>query len=306
MKLSSSPITTHQFEDRTFYLKRDDLLHSQFSGNKARKFMSLLQEEFHEIDTLISYGSAQANSLYSLATLAKIRGWKLEFYVANIPNWLKQNPIGNYRAALEMDAQIIETPRGVHPSDYITQARNPQANCLFVPEGGRSQMSEVGVTGLAREIGDWIMQKRPTKPVVALPSGTGTTSIYLQKYLQRYDVPVLTCACVGGPDYLTQQWDSLGESAHPTILTLEDKHHFGHLYLDDYQIWQQLEEQTYVEFDLLYDPMMWRCLRPWLKQNPDSTLIYVHQGGLIGNESMLPRYRREFEAFLADNKSDTY
>ena len=66
MQLNNSPITKHKFEDIEFFLKRDDLLHPQFSGNKARKFMHLLQSEQPKIKTLISYGSPQANSFIHL------------------------------------------------------------------------------------------------------------------------------------------------------------------------------------------------------------------------------------------------
>ncbi|MDW1811901.1 1-aminocyclopropane-1-carboxylate deaminase/D-cysteine desulfhydrase, partial [Vibrio sp. Vb2362] len=99
MKLSESPITQHNFNGHTFFLKRDDMLHSHFSGNKARKFMALMETQNSDIKTLISYGSAQSNAMYSLAALAQIKGWAFEFYVHHIPSWLKSSPIGNYRGA---------------------------------------------------------------------------------------------------------------------------------------------------------------------------------------------------------------
>ncbi len=30
-------------------------------------------------------------------------------------------------------------------------------------------------------------------------------------------------------------------------------------------------------------------------ENPDINVLYVHQGGILGNETMLPRYLRKFE-----------
>ncbi len=132
---------------------------------------------------------------------------------------------------------------------------------------------------------------------MALPSGTGTTALYLSQILMPKNIEVLTCPCVGGKQYLKQQFDELGHfTYYPTILELENKHHFGKLYLQDYEIWQQLQDETDIEFDLLYDPMMWRCLLPWLDTNPDVSLLYIHQGGLLGNETMLPRYRRKYDA----------
>jgi len=81
---------------------------------------------------------------------------------------------------------------------------------------------------------------------------------------------------------------------YPTLLNPPTKHYFGHLYQEDYQIWQNLMAQTHIEFDLLYDPLMWRLLLPWRVENPTRSLLYLHQGGLLGNESMLPRYERQF------------
>ncbi|MBC3618175.1 1-aminocyclopropane-1-carboxylate deaminase/D-cysteine desulfhydrase [Vibrio metschnikovii] len=294
MKLSHSPITQHRFQGVDFYLKRDDKLHPQFCGNKARKFLGLLELEAPAITTLISYGSVQANSLYSLAGLAAIRGWKLEYYVHRIPKWLQQRPIGNYRAALELGAQVMTTEYEAinHPHDHIVQVRQPDEHCLFIEEGGRSPLAEYGVRQLALELLEWIQQQPKQHWIIALPSGTGATSLYLQKALQPHDIQVITCPCVGDADYLRQQWQQLADTLYPTIIEPSRKHHFGHLYHEDYQIWQQLYEQTHVEFDLLYDPLMWRCLLDWLPDHQPYSLIYIHQGGLLGNESMLPRYQR--------------
>ncbi len=328
MKLANSPITQHRFHQHTFYLKRDDQLHSHFCGNKARKFMQLLEMLLPEVTTLVSYGSAQSNSMLSLAALAKIRGWKFEFYVDRIPHWLKATPRGNYRAALELGANIISVSEklkdsspdkqtadkqnvdgqtvdrqttdltaspSLTPEQYIKQVRTLSPSCFFVPEGGRFQMAEYGIKQLAREIVDWTRFEADKEFVVALPAGTGSTALYLQKHLQPHGIEVLTCACVGGNEYLKQQFLELEPDTHPTVISSDRKHHFGKLYQQDYQTWQALLEQTDIEFDLLYDPLMWQCLLPWLDNHPDKTLLYVHQGGLIGNETMLARYQRKFD-----------
>lgn len=295
MKLSNTPITQHQFDGIPFYLKRDDQIHCHFSGNKARKFMAILEQDYPDIETLISYGSAQANSLFSLSSLAKIKGWKFEFYVDHLPQWLVEKPIGNYRGALELGAKIIATnEHQLHPQTYIEQVRQPDSRCLVIPEGGRSTTSRMGIEQLGREILSWTRYEPHKQFVVALPAGTGTTALYLHKFLKPHAIEVLTCPCVGGKEYLVTQFQQLGEQDFPEILELDYKHHFGKLYQQDYRIWQQLLAETDVEFDLLYDPMMWQCLQSWYKHNQDKTIIYVHQGGILGNESMLPRYERKY------------
>lgn len=298
MKLSQSPITQHSFNNHKFFLKRDDLLHSHFSGNKARKFMMLLEEQNSDIKTLISYGSAQSNAMYSLAALAQIKGWSFEFYVNHIPSWLKNTPIGNYRGAIDLGMKVTamqDVGSKLHPSQYITDVRGLDDTTLFVPEGGRAHIAEEGVKQLAWEILEWTRFNTKEQFTVALPSGTGTTALYLHKHLSPHGIEVVTCPCVGDKNYLVEQFNMLDEPSHPTILSVRDKHHFGRLYKEDYETWKDLYQQTDLEFDLLYDPYMWQCLAPWLQENPDKTLIYIHQGGLLGNESMLPRYQREFD-----------
>ncbi len=295
MKLADTPITQHQFNDIPFYLKRDDQLHSHFSGNKARKFMTLLEQPLEHIDILISYGSVQSNAMYSLSALAAIKGWAFEFYVDHIPQWLAESPKGNYRAALDMGANITAVSElGLHPREFIEQVRQPDQHCLVVPEGGRFQHAEAGIKQLATEILSWTRFENASQFTVALPSGTGTTALYLHKHLSPHGIEVITCPCVGGKAYLEQQFSELGEPHFPTILELATKHHFGHLYRQDYLTWYELQQQTNIEFDLLYDPMMWQCLQSWYPENQHKTLIYLHQGGLLGNESMLPRYERKF------------
>lgn len=301
MKLSDSPITQHIYQHNSFYLKRDDLLHPQFSGNKARKLMALLNQDYPEIQHLVGHGSVQANSLYSLAALCAIKKWSLTFYTDHIPEYVLRKPIGNYRGALELGANIIDLSsltnrRGRHASTYIKDEHANSSNTLIIPEGGYSPAAEPGVKQLADEILNWKRLNRINDLVVALPSGTGTTALYLQKHLICDGIDVLTCACVGNAAYLNKQFDELDSDApKPTILGQDHKHQFGRLKVEEYRLWQDLEEQTKVEFDLLYDPFMWQCLSDWLPENKRKTLLYIHQGGLLGNESMIGRYRHLLE-----------
>jgi 1-aminocyclopropane-1-carboxylate deaminase len=102
-----SPIQSITFDKQHFYLKRDDLIDPDFSGNKARKFHYFLQNDFPDIHKLISYGSAQSNAMYSLSVLAKMKGWEFEYFVDHIADYLKEHPHGNYKAAIDNGMKII-------------------------------------------------------------------------------------------------------------------------------------------------------------------------------------------------------
>ncbi|MCG9696802.1 pyridoxal-phosphate dependent enzyme [Shewanella sp. Isolate11] len=303
MKLAQTPVDKICFEQHQIFVKRDDLLHPEFSGNKARKFAYFLANDFPGITKLVGYGSPQANSLYSMSALAKLKGWQLDFYVDHIAGYLRANPLGNYQAALVNGANIIDLSLRADRSkrdtlSYIEQSVMPVGpKALFVPEGGRCHYAEYGVRQLACEIIDWKQQQELSELVVFLPSGTGTTALYLSKSFKQLDASIRVCCCavVGGEDYLKQQFTQLETdvSLHPQILDTHKRYHFGKLYPEFYQIWQQLKD-TGIEFELLYDPLGWMVLSQHLAEFGSQQVLYLHQGGLLGNQSMLPRYQRKY------------
>ena len=280
-----SPIDIITFEGHSFYLKRDDLLHPDFSGNKARKFHYFLKNDFPDITKIVSYGSAQSNAMYSLSVLAKMRGWEFEYFVEYISDYLLENPHGNYKVALDNGMQITV--------GSMQSTENIDKNTLFIEEGGRQKEAEFGIKLLAKEIIEWQKENNIKELNIFLPSGTGTTALFLQKSLPNNIV--YTNPCVGDSTYLKKQFSELEEEVkyHPTIVSLEKKHHFGKLYKDNYKIWLKLQQQTGVVFDLLYDPLGWRTLLAYSEVFSKPTL-YIHQGGVLGNESMLPRYERKY------------
>ncbi len=286
-----SPIQTITLDNHTFYLKRDDLIHPDFSGNKARKFYYFLTHDFPNIDTLISYGSAQSNAMYSLSVLAKMRGWRFEYYVDHIASYLQEYPSGNFKGAME-NHTIFKVA-----SDIPTEQAK---STLMVEEGGRQKEAEYGIAILAQEIVAWQEKSGIEKLNIFLPSGTGTTALFLQKSLLSLDsscvTQVYTTPCVGDTAYLKKQFLMLEaqERYHPTILSLSKKHHFGKLYRENYRMWLKLKEETDVEFDLLYDPLGWRTLLYFSELYTITPLLYIHQGGVLGNESMRLRYERKF------------
>ena len=261
-------------------LKRDDLIDPDFSGNKARKFAWFLDHDMPHIRRVVSYGSPQSNAMYSLSVLAKMRGWSFHYYCDHIAAFLRDNPHGNYRYALENGMEIIE---GEVPETFGEET-------LLIEEGGRQEEAAYGLRMLAeslqRELPD-------TKIPVFLPSGTGTTAFFLQQFLPN---PVFTTPCVGSATYLLEQFETLAKKRSvrmPLILESSKKYHFGKLYREFFKIWIELKNQTGVTFDLLYDPNGWLTILA-NREILGEKICYIHQGGLIGNESMLLRYQRKY------------
>ena len=284
MNYTNSPIEEINFNNRKFFIKRDDLLHEDFSGNKARKFYYFLKNDFPNIKKVISHGSCQSNAMYSLSVLCKIRNWEFDYYVDHIADYLKSNPVGNYKEALKNGMNIIEKEL---EEDFIN---NIDSTTLFIPEGGALEEASFGIKKLADEIISWAEETNTKDLKIFLPSGTGTTALYLQKYLP---FEVITCACVGNDEYLEKQFLQLEKNNHPQILSLDKKYHFGKLYKEFYEIHKELKVQTNIEFDLLYDSKGWLCVNKHLI-DIKSSILYIHQGGLLGNISMNERYNHKY------------
>ncbi len=280
MKYTNSPIEKINFNNQEYFIKRDDLLNSDFSGNKARKFYYYLVNDFPNIKKIVSFGSAQSNAMYSLSVLSKLRNWQFDYYVDHIATFLKDNPLGNYKFALENGMNIIEE----RIPDIFDE------NTLFISEGGAEKEASFGIEVLANEINSWAKDNHIENLKVFLPSGTGTTALYLQKYLS---FEVLTSPCVGNDEYLKKQFEKLEQTNYPTIIKTDKKYHFGKLYKEFYEIHNELLKQTNIEFDLLYDSLGWICFEKYVNSlnNKDYSFLYIHQGGLLGNISMLERYK---------------
>lgn len=284
MTYTNSPIEKINFNNHEIFIKRDDLLDVDFSGNKARKFYYFLKHDFPNITNIVSYGSAQSNAMYSLSVLCKLRGWKFDYYVDHIASYLKESPSGNYKEALENGMNI-------HEEDLPKQL---DENTMFINEGGALKEAQYGLEILAQEIISWAEENSYKNLKVFLPSGTGTTALFLQKFLP---FPVLTCACVGDEKYLEKQFNELEKTNHPIILQRKKKYHFGKLYKEFYETHKDLLKQTNIEFDFLYDSLGFIVLEDYLNslEQNDSKILYIHQGGILGNISMLERYKHKYE-----------
>ena len=283
MNYTNSPIHEVVFNKQKYFIKRDDLLNSDFSGNKARKFYYYLINDFPDIKKVVSHGSSQSNAMYSLSVLCKLKNWQFDYYVDHTASFLKENPIGNYKYAIKNGMNIIES----EVPDFFDK------ETLFINEGGALVQASHGIEVLANEIKLWVNQNNIKDIKVFLPSGTGTTALFLQKYLP---FEVLTCPCVGNEEYLKKQFEVLEKKNHPLILKTDKKYHFGKLYKEFYEIHNNLLTQTNIEFDLLYDSLGWICFENFVKQlkEANTTFLYIHQGGIIGNESMYDRYKHKY------------
>ncbi|TXE89484.1 1-aminocyclopropane-1-carboxylate deaminase/D-cysteine desulfhydrase [Campylobacter volucris] len=285
----ASRIDLLKYNDFEFFLKRDDLL-GKVNGNKARKlaFLDANKHQFKKGQVLISYGSSQSNALAALAIFCHENDFKLIFVCEKISSFLKENPHGNYLIALKYGANIIENKEFVNRKSKALSLKKP--NDIFLEEGIATKEAEMGYINLALELQEQLNEKVD----VFLPSGTGTSAAFLAKHSK---FKVFTCACIGDSEYLKQQILTLDLNynfSNLTILNPPKKYHFAKPYLELYELYKDLKIQCEVEFDLLYDMIGFKTLLA-NSEVFENKILYIHQGGLDGNISMLKRYEYKYQ-----------
>lgn len=275
-----TPIVKTQVNGLQFHVKRDDLIHPELNGNKARKLQHYLNLNSPDITKVISCGGNQSNAMFAISVLARIKHWHFEYYLKKLPDQLSRHPVGNFKLACDNGMEYREV-------ESFPELRSTQ-DTIAIEHGCSEPGAEIGIAILANEINQWVRAKSLTKCSIFLPSGTGTTAYYLQQHSQW---PVYTTPCIGNADFLRKQWSLINSDTrtHPIIISAKKPVRFGQLDINHLNLWKSLQQSTHIEFDLLYDPQGWSALLENRSKLPGE-VIYIHCGGLSGNTSMLDRY----------------
>ncbi len=281
--MNISPISKITLDGREFFVKRDDLIDPFLAGNKYRKLYTLLQTPSNKLSKIISYGGTQSNAMLAISAMCQSKKWEFIYYTKPLSATQKEQNDGNFFHAKRLGMQHIEIDEFFY-KDFIASLRlNLDKKIYIVDQGGADKLAKEGLEILAKEITEANLHVKS----VATPSGTGTTALFLALALPEYRV--YTTPCVGDVEYLKLQMQSLYDiPKNLIILEPNKKYHFAKPYLDHFEIYQKTL-QAGIEFDLLYAPLMWRCL---LEQTHED-ILYIHSGGVSGNKSMLKRYEKK-------------
>lgn len=285
-----SSIDCIHLQGRVFFVKRDDLIDPLLSGNKYRKLYRLTQAECGEYQRIISYGGIQSNAMLSIAALCHQKGWQFHYTSKPVPDRIKHAPTGNLKMALELGMQLHEVAHDAYEAAILALQSQSDESSLVVPQGGADPVAQQGINILAQEISQWQQASGIERLYVVTPSGTGTTAFYLAIALP--DAEVLTTPAVGDKDYLLTQMRRLGTvPANLNLLQSGKKYHFAKPYPELLATYQKLISAG-IELDLIYGALMWHTLLQHIDRF-EGTILYVHSGGLTGNETMLARYRHK-------------
>jgi len=282
-----SRVDTVYFEGKKYFIKRDDLIDSCLSGNKYRKLYALTKLPSNSYTKVISYGGSQSNAMYSISCLCKKKGWEFHYYTKNLPKILKDKIDGNLELSVK-NGMIVHEVFHTNFDKKVEELRKlKEDDTLVISQGGADHIASIGIKILADEINAYKLENNISDLIIVLPSGTGSTSLFLSAFLDK-DIKVYTVVCVGDEKFQLEQWKRLSDGPYPNILPSK-KIKFAKPYSKFLEVYKNLKNQTNIEFDLIYAPKTWISILEHLK-DIDAEIMYIHTGGVSGNSTMLQRY----------------
>jgi 1-aminocyclopropane-1-carboxylate deaminase/D-cysteine desulfhydrase-like pyridoxal-dependent ACC family enzyme len=156
------------------YVKRDDLLHPEFGGNKWRKLKyNLIFAQKNHFTTLLTFGGAWSNHIYATAAAGKHFGFNT---IGIIRGERSKTPSETLIFAEKCGMQLHYVSRAEykqkHQPDFLQSIKKQFNDPYILPEGGSNLLAIKGCEEIIDEI-----NLAMTEPFDAIccASGTGTT-----------------------------------------------------------------------------------------------------------------------------------
>lgn len=203
----------------SLYLKRDDLIHKDVSGNKWRKLKEHVNFAVeNKIDTIETFGGAYANLLPSVAATGKIFGVKT---IATVRGEEVSNPTIDYCRELGMEMRFVSRTKFKEIARDLREVV-VKGNTLIVPEGGASKYGVFGCEDIVNEI-------EIDFDVITVDAGTGATAAGMLRALKENQTLVVFPVLKGQfmkAEIKRLYEDAYGETCPDNYEVIED-YHFG-------------------------------------------------------------------------------
>ncbi len=283
MKISTVPIPIIQIplqKNIQLFLKREDLIHPQISGNKYWKLFYNINSYLDQNPgnpVIITFGGAFSNHIaavaalgkeYQLKTLGIIRGEELQY------KW-QDNPTLKLAHQNGMDSRFVSREE-YRDKDFLTQILEKEfPNALIIPEGGTNERAVEGVQFMLNE-------ETKSFDYLCTAVGTGGTIAGISRFAAE-NQKVLGFKVVDD------------QSLYDKVLKLSAKNNFelveahdgkyGKITNENIRFINDFKDKFGIQLDPIYTGKMLRKLFEMIEENyfPEgSKILAFHTGGLQG------------------------
>ena len=263
------------------FIKRDDLIHPEISGNKLRKlFYNLKFCQDQNLKGIVTYGGAFSNHLLATASAAKLAGIQAIGKVRGDELHSNSNEVLKRCHALGMQLEFLKRSEFSTQKHFSGILEIKGNSYLSIPEGGANLQGVLGCSELVQEL--------PCDfDYYCIAQGTTTTSIGLALSIPKNSklivVPVLK-----GFDSKAEMKAIIGETKFDSIeekLIVLDEFHFGGYAKTTDELLNFISEfnnQNGFEIEPVYTGKAMFALVHYLISNNirNKKVLFVHTGGL--------------------------
>ena len=276
------------------YVKRDDLIHPQFGGNKWRKLKyNLIYARDNQFDTFLTFGGAWSNHIYATAAAGKHFG----FNTIGLIRGEQHTPINATLCFAEecgMELHYINRAqyRQKNEISFLKKIKQQFGNVYILPEGGSNSLAVKGCGEIVQEINN---EMNGAFDVICCASGTGATLAGLIFAIEAEETTLNRTAigfsALKGGEFLTTEVSNfLGNKCTTSNWRIESSFHFGgYAKINDELVhfMHEFQSQYDITLDAVYTAKMFYGLFELIKSRsfkPETVIIAVHSGGLQGNK----------------------
>ncbi|MCA1761630.1 MAG: 1-aminocyclopropane-1-carboxylate deaminase/D-cysteine desulfhydrase [Cryomorphaceae bacterium] len=276
------------------YVKRDDLIHPDISGNKWRKLKYNIATAQHKgSDTLLTYGGAHSNHIAATAAAAAIHGMKSIGVIRAMDADL-DNPTLSYARSKGMHIHRVsrEEFKNVDTLDYLESMKSMFGRFYNIPQGGANYYGVQGCMEIMSEI-DMEAER------LFIGCGTGTTLSGLAIANRGLDLYGVSALKGGGflRGEVEKNVDALFKDSETTSAQMEHVHlitdaHFGgyaKIKPELVAFIRNFYAETGIKLDPIYTGKAAFAMAEEAKKKKDEkpeAWILIHTGGLQGIPAM--------------------
>lgn len=298
-----SPIKLPGLEDyQNIFIKREDLIHPQISGNKWRKLKyNLLEAEKLGKKTLLTFGGAFSNHIYAVAAAGK----EYNFKTIGIIRGEKYNPLNpTLQFAVDCGMELHYLNRSIYKNrnekNFQEELLKKFKDAHLVPEGGSNSFA---VKGCAEIINDINIEFDH----ICCACGTGGTLAGIAAGLNG-NKKALGFSVLKGGGFLIEDVKNLIESYTGKTFTnwnINLNYHFGGYAKINYELISfinEFEKINNIKLDPIYTGKLMFGIYDLINMNyfkKEEKIIAIHTGGLQGIDGM----KKKIEKVLALHSS---
>jgi 1-aminocyclopropane-1-carboxylate deaminase/D-cysteine desulfhydrase-like pyridoxal-dependent ACC family enzyme len=271
------------------FIKRDDLIHSEISGNKWRKLKFNLKYVLeNNFKGILTFGGAHSNHLSATALIGKKNRLQTIAIVRGDEHVPRSETLLFCQSnKMQLVFETRENYRKRNDEKYLEALQEKYPDYFIIPEGGANSLGVKGCEEIVSEIDHDF-------DYITVDCGTGATLAGMVRPLMSHQ-KVIGVQVLKGGDFITKEVGKFSPNYHDKFEVWTEYHFGGYAkYAEELIDFMRLfYAQTGIKLDPVYTGKQFFAVFDQIKKGyfpKGSSIVLTHTGGLQGIPGFEKRY----------------